>query len=197
MIKLGFTGASSVIAKKYQQNWAPSGCGYFQARNASDLPLDLDEYIICQGVLWGNKLSDTTLLQAEETFFVNFTDIARFCDKLFDVNDRAKVCVVGSMSGEQGSYDMSYAGSKAALHLYVRQKKLTHAEQHLVCVAPWIIADAKMTTEREDLAQVHKRGRQRRLGRWASASEVARIMHFALHEPLLCNTVIEAKGGNC
>jgi NAD(P)-dependent dehydrogenase (short-subunit alcohol dehydrogenase family) len=195
-MRIGITGASSTIMKSYAKEYC-LGKLVVARRKILDLPTNCDEYVIGHGVLVGETAGDILLSDAHDTLFVNFTSIVRFCDQLFSKNEKAKVCIVGSMSGEQGSYDMVYAGSKSALHTYVRHKKLDHPEQHLVCVAPWIIGDARMTTKREDYPQVCERGMQRRLGRWALSSEVARIMNFAINEPLLCNTVIEAKGGNC
>lgn len=165
-------------------------------RNARNLPLDCDEYLLCAGVLHGEQINDLSDEQLAETLRVNFTDVARFCDKLFAVNDHARVCVIGSYSGITGSYDMAYAGAKAALHLYVETKRLRTANQHLVAIAPTIIEDSGMTQRRTDLQATLDRGKDRRLGRWLQAAEVARIAHFALKEDALCNTVVRANGGN-
>jgi len=193
---LGVTGESSVIAQKYIEMYADENVDVITRRNPRDLPIGCDEYLICSGVLHGKEVHDLGGEELAENFNVNFSDIASACDIIIASNRQARICIIGSMSGEQGSYDMAYAGAKAAMHMYVRNKPLVHPRQTLVCVAPWMIQDAKMTTRRRDFGQVLERGKSRRMGRWATSREVARIAHFALNEPLLCNTVIEAKGGN-
>jgi len=159
------------------------------------LPTDLDTYLLCSGVLVGKRLTDMTDAEVAETFKVNFTDIARFCDRVFETNPQTRICVIGSYSGYKGSYDMAYAGSKAALHLYVETKRLLEPEQHLVCIAPTIIEDAGMTLRRSDLKDVEEQGKSRRMKRWPQAAEIARIAHTALQEPTLANTVIKLTGG--
>lgn len=195
---LGITGYRSNIVQSYldeymQLKHLPLE---FLSGDVNNIPLDCDEYLLCAGVLHGKTIGELTDSELTETSAVNFTDIARFCDKLFSVNTKAKVCVIGSESGAKGSYDMAYAGAKAALHLYVETKKLSTPDQNLVCVSPTIIEDSGMTQRRDDLREVLKRGRQRRMGRWIKAEEVARIAHFALHEVALANTVIHVNGGN-
>jgi len=191
---LGISGETSVIAQKYVEMFAEKSDVIYR-RNPRDLPIGCDDYLICSGLLYGEKLSELRQEQIDEVNRVNYSDIATACDIILDNNPRARVCIVGSISGEQGSYDMAYAGAKAAMHLYVKTKRLSHPYQNLVCIAPWFVQDAKMTTRRPDFGQLLERGKKRRVGRWALSREVARIAHFAINERLLCNTVIEAKGG--
>ncbi len=190
---LGITGYHSSIAKAY-----PRGANADReiiADRIENLSFVCDEYLLCGGVLHGKEITEISDEELAETFAVNYTSIAKFCDELFSVNKEAKVCIIGSESGVKGSYDMAYAGAKAALHLYVETKKLNFPEQNLVCVSPTIIEDSGMTQRRDDLKEVLKRGKQRRMGRWIKAEEVARIAHFALHEVALANTVIHVNGG--
>lgn len=199
MRRYGITGASSTIAKRFIELPAADGLKPFResiysVRDVSDMPLDFDRYLLCAGVLYGQTVCDMSPERMIETLAVNYVDVVHFLDRLFLHNHRARVCVIGSMSGINGSYDMMYAGSKAALHLYVKTKKL-QKEQHLVCVAPTIIQDAHMTTRRSDYDHVIKRGKERRLGRWLTTDEVARTAMFALENDALCNGVIELTGG--
>lgn len=191
---IGITGSSSSIAQKFIENYCEENV--ITARNAFDLPLDCDEYLLCAGVLYGKKLNELSDFELDETIRVNFINVVKFCDKVFACNDKAKVCIIGSESGIKGSYDMAYAGAKAALHLYVETKQLQTKDQHLVCVSPTIIADSGMTERRKDLKAVLERGDHRRLGRWLTATEVARVADFALSEMALSNTVIRVTGGN-
>lgn len=190
---LGITGYHSSIPVAYLKLDYPKP--EFIAERIDNLPFDCDEYLLCGGVLHGKSVTEISDGELIQTFIVNFSSIAKFCDYLFSVNNKAKVCIIGSESGVKGSYDMAYAGAKAALHLYVETKKLNSPDQNLVCVSPTIIEDSGMTQRRDDLREVLKRGRRRRMGRWLKAEEVARIAHFALHEVALANTVIHVNGG--
>lgn len=200
--RVGVTGFGSAVAREfreiYEDNIVQYGhdVSYISGTDIQEYPLDCDEYLLCAGVLHGERIGDLTNEQLIGTWGVNFINVARFCDNLFEVNDEARVVVIGSESGFKGSYDMAYAGAKAALHLYVETKRLRTADQHLVCVAPTVIEDTGMTQRRADLQETLERGKERRLGRWLQAAEVARIAHFALKESALCNTVIRANGGN-
>lgn len=189
---IGVTGKRSAIAQAFSQSIAERDIVY---GSTSTLPHDLDEYLLCAGVLVGKNAEAISNEEAFETFKVNFIDVIRFCEAVFSKNDHARICILGSESGIKGSYDMVYAGSKAALHLYIETKKLTHPGQHLVGLAPTIIEDSGMTQRRKDLETVLERGKARRLGRWLTAEEVARMAHVALKESALCNTVIRMPGG--
>lgn len=199
MRRYGITGASSTIAKRFIELPAADGLKPFResiynVRDVSDMPLDFDRYLLCAGVLYGQKVTEMETMSVVNTLAVNYIDVVVFLERLFDSNSRARVCVIGSMSGINGSYDTMYAGAKAALHLYVQTKKL-QKEQHLVCVAPTIVANAGMTTRRSDYDHVIKRGKERKLGRWLTTDEVARTAMFALENDALCNGVIELTGG--
>lgn len=194
---VGVTGKGSVITQNLLAKYYGSADDIVSRRNPVDIPVGCDEVYIVSGLLVGKTAREHSSQEIVDTFNVNFADIVKFCDEYFSGNAKAKVCIISSMSGRQGSYDMIYAGAKAAIDMYVRTKRLTEPEQHLVAVAPWIISDAGMTMRRKDLGQILERGKRRRMGRWASAREIADIAHFAMQTPLLCNTVIEAKGGIC
>ena len=192
---IAIAGGSSRIAKAYISDF----CGdhdVLSYRSPVDLPVGADRYLICSGVLHGKNLREISREEAVETVEVNFLDVAKACDIIIEANDYAKICIIGSASGEQGSYDMAYAGAKSAIHTYVKHKRLRTAHQHLVAVAPWIVSDAGMSIRRKDFGQLLQRGERRRMGRWPTSQEVAQVMHFALNTPLMCNTVVEAKGGN-
>lgn len=190
---IGITGKHSSITRSFMSLRSDEQVAY---GHTDDLPLDCDEYLLCGGVLYGKSASEITDSESSETFLVNYLHVVRFCDAVFEINHNAKVCIIGSESGINGSYDTAYAGTKAALHLYVKTKRLMHPGQHIVCVSPTIIEDAGMTQRRKDLDNAMRRGKERRIGRWLNSAEVARIADFALSEPALCNTIIRATGGN-
>jgi len=192
----GVTGASSTIITSYLEYMDDPEQFIHTSRDPFTLPWDCDRYILCAGVLHGKSLRELSRAQVNETMAVNFTDVARFCDVIFEHNKRAKICVIGSESGVNGSYNMAYAGAKAALHKYVETKILLTRDQHLVCVSPTIIQNSGMTRRRKDSEEIFEKGKDRRLGRWLSSDEVARTIAFALAEPALSNTIIHMTGGN-
>ena len=190
---IGVSGKNSTITKEFLKLIGEEEIVYGAV---TDLPLTCEKYFLCAGVLIGKSAETISDDEAWETFKINFVDIVRFCDKVFYNNKNAKICILGSESGNKGSYDTVYAGSKASLHLYIETKKLGYPDQHIVGVAPTIIEDSGMTQRRSDLHKVLERGSLRRLKRWLKAEEVARVANFALNEPSLCNTVIRMTGGN-
>ena len=187
---IGIAGHRTTIAEEFVRLLA-DGTETIADRLA-ELPLDLDRYLICTGYLAGKSLEAISLEEARRTWEKNFMEPARFCDRLFRVNHRARVCIIGSESGCRGSYDMAYAGSKAALHLYVETKRLEHPGQQLVAIAPTIIWDSGMTQRRNDLEALEARAGATQHGRWLTAREVAAqaVQALCVATPFLSNTVI-------
>ena len=192
---IGVTGKNSTIAQAFlERYWRDKKVCF--ARLPKDLSLSCSHYLLCAGVLVGKKSRQMSADEIADTFWVNYIDVVQFCDYIFSYNPKAKVCVVGSMSGIAGSYDDLYAGSKAALHLYVQTKKLEFAQQQLFAIAPTVIEDSGMTQRRRDLVGVIERGKQRRRHHWITAAEVAHMIHSCFNNSAICNTVIQMTGGN-
>ena len=188
------TGSRSTIAKQLlgmvpETAWCPDRGG--------PVPLDAERYFFCQGYLAGEAMRDITPDQLLDTMLVNYSMVRDTCDRIIDVNPKARIVVMGSESGFAGSYDESYAAAKALLHRYVETKRLLHPGQQLVAIAPTVIEDTRMTAERKDLADCMARGAARRRERWLLAVEVARLVHFLLYQDTgsISNTVIRQHGG--
>jgi len=164
---------------------------------AEYLPTDCDRYFLCAGFLAGRSAEEITPEDSDETWRVNFQEPVRLCDRILESNAYARICIMGSESGFAGSFDTAYAGAKAALHTYVETKRLTHPSQQIVAIAPTIIEDTRMTYRRRDFEETIERGARRRLQRWLSAIEVARMAHFLLYvdRGYTTNTVIRMTGG--
>lgn len=190
---VGISGASSQIAVAFTKMLPVAEP--VRRSDFDEMPLDLDRYLICNGVLYGRPAAYMALEDAAETYLANCFLIARLCDRILSANNQARICIIGSESAFAGSYDTAYATAKAGLHHYVRRKKL-HDEQQLVALAPHIIGDAGMTLRRKDLDETLERGTETRLGRWITAEEVAGVAYYALYAaPLfLSNTIIRLSG---
>lgn len=189
---IGIAGHNTTIAQEFM-SLRPND-QYVRDR-LQDLPLDLGRYLICVGFLAGRSLTEINAEDAWRTWATNYLEPARFCDRVFAVNPQARVCVIGSESGYNGSYDMAYAGAKAALHLYVETKKLTGPKQQLVAISPTIIRNAGMTQRRADLGQLEARAARTRHGRWLEAREVAQLANSLLNgtTSFLSNAVIRLR----
>lgn len=157
---------------------------------------DLDAYLICCGFLAGKSLGSITQEELDRTIGANWIKPAQLCDRILEENDHARICVIGSESGISGSYDMAYAGAKAAMHLYIKTKQLRTPAQQLFGIAPHIVADAGMTTRRKDQERVKAAAARHRAARHISAMEVAEVAAAGLFGPsrFLSNTIIELRG---
>lgn len=189
---IGIAGHNTTIATEFM---ALQPGETFMRERLGEMPLTFGRYLICAGFLAGRDLREISNDDAWRTWATNFLEPARFCDRLFAVNPEARVCLIGSESGEVGSYDMAYAGAKAALHLYVRTKRLTAPMQQLVAISPCIIRDSGMTERRSDVGRVEARAAASRHGRWLEAREVAALARDVLNHatPFLSNTVLRLR----
>ncbi len=155
-----------------------------------------DRYLFCGGFLAGKNILHLTDDEFLETMDANFRSVIMACENIFADKPAARICVIGSESGLSGSYDMAYAGAKAAMHLYIETKRLS-AEQQLVGIAPSIIEDCGMTMRRPDQVRLEERSRLHPKGRFLKAAEVAALTHFLLYvdRGYITNTVIRMHGG--
>jgi len=110
-------------------------------------------YVLAAGVLWGKAASDQFLSEIEVCAKINLVEPIYLIEQVLGANPLARIVVIGSGSAELGSFDMVYAATKAGLHGYVKNRKVT-SRQSLVCIAPPIISDAGMTLRRDDYPSV-------------------------------------------
>lgn len=155
-----------------------------------------DRYVLCAGLLRPLPLEWQSNEQMLEGVWVNLLTPMALCESVLGMNDNARICVIGSESGFTWSYDGVYAASKAALHKYVETKRLK-PNQQLVCVAPSIIGDAKMTLDRKDTDNLERRRLANPKQRFLTSLEVARMIHFLLYvdDGYTTGTVIRMNGG--
>lgn len=193
---IAIRGAGSVIVQRLAA-LLPKGECIVKVDRWEAPPMDALRYLFCQGLIKPKRITEQTDNEIAESFLVNAGRIIKECDQIIEGNDLARICVVGSESGFVGSFDGAYAVAKAALHCYVETKRLRTPRQQLVCIAPTIIWDAAMTQVRDDLETVEARGRAHPKGRWLTAREVARLIHFCLFvdEGYLSGVVLRFNGG--
>lgn len=187
-------GAGSVIAKALEKfhpvRAIPRG---------TQMPDDGERFLFCTGLINQAPIRKQFDEQVARTFMVNAVNIIRECDRLLEVNPKARICVVGSESGFKWSFDGAYAASKAALHKYVETKRLKHPDQQLVCVAPTCIEGSGMNLQRNEDGKkaLAERVKNHPKKRWLEPIEVARMVHFllCLDEGYTTGITIRMNGG--
>lgn len=157
----------------------------------------LPRYLFTAGFLAGQQIEVMSAADVQKTWAANFVETAARCDQIIACNPEARICIIGSESGIKGSFDMAYAGAKAALHLYIESKELVAKGQQIVGIAPTVIADSGMTARRRDINDCFKRGMARRRGEWLTALDVAKLAYFLLYvdDGTISNTVIRQNMG--
>lgn len=194
-MSVAIAGAGSAIAKAFEELIPDERV--VRAR-APELPVTADRYLFCAGFLRGERIEAQGDPELDLAWRVNFAEAAQACERILAANPEARICIIGSESGIKGSFDMAYAGAKAALHLYVERRKLEHPGQQLVAISPGIVADAGMTTRRADVENLRKREAAHPKRRFVTSAEVAELAHFLLYRDrgYLSGTVIRMHGGD-
>ena len=132
-----------------------------------------ERFVLAAGVLHQKPLLDQSHSDIVSSVSINLINAARLIETILHRVPNAHVAVIGSQSGNSGSYDMTYALCKSALHQFVRWRKVS-ADQVLVCIAPPIIADSGMTRRRKDYPSVLQERRT------VQAMDVAALVEKAL-----------------
>lgn len=153
-------------------------------------------HLFAQGIIMPKKMAEMTAKEKALSWEVNAGMVIEQCNLIFAVNPEARVLVMGSESAYAWSYDDCYAMAKAGLHRYVETKKLK-PQQQLVCVAPTIIGDSRMTLARKDKENLARRASEHPKSRFVTLEEVCGMIHHLLYvdEGYTTGTVIRMNGG--
>ena len=157
-----------------------------------------DRLFICHGLMKPTPYLHQNAFDICRGMTVNLHATVRIIEHALQRNPHVRIGVVGSESARKGSFDTNYALSKAALHAYVRWRRIEHPCQQLVAIAPSMIGDAGMTTRRSDHGRVRRRTIEHPKARLVLAREVARLSHVVLFSDgmdYVTNTVIHCNGG--
>lgn len=163
------------------------------AYRTADMPDGASHYLFAAGRLSGRRIQAQ---HSEREWWTNFAEPAEAIDRILGANSEARICVIGSESATTGSFDMAYAGSKAALELFVRTRRIG-PEQQLVGISPGIIEDSGMTERREDLFALDQRRQRHPKRRFCEAQDVAKLVAYLLFEDrgFITGTTILINGG--
>jgi NAD(P)-dependent dehydrogenase (short-subunit alcohol dehydrogenase family) len=119
-------------------------------------PPGCDRFVLAAGILYPRQIFNLTSQEISDGLAVNLTNVMRLCEMILHTVQTARIVVIGSLSGRDGSFDQLYATAKAGVHLYVKTR-LVQPPQLLACVAPTIVSDAGMTLRRADYPAVLSR----------------------------------------
>lgn len=193
---IAIRGAGSQIAKSLV-SLLPSTENIHIVHRDQDMPLDVDRYLFCSGIIRPKQRHEQTKDEIEEGIRVNLWQVIDDCERIFYSNDCARICVIGSESGFSGSFDGTYALAKRELHRYVERKRLRSPDQQLVCIAPSIIEDCGMTLRRNDHTNLMRRKAGHPKHRFLESTEVAALVYHCLYidRGYLSGTVIRMNGG--
>lgn len=141
-----------------------------------------ERYVFAAGILYNKPTQQQSQAEWFVSVTVNFAQVVQHCEDILRRGQPVSICIIGSQSAEQGSFDGTYATCKRAIHAYVRARKVSEG-QRINCVAPTIIADSGMTMRRHDYPFVLNERRT------VKASEVARLVYKQLYESTESNMI--------
>lgn len=189
------SGITSTIASAFTE-LLPVGAALESVARPWQLTALADKYLILNGLLYAKPRASQSLEEQQASHEANFSTIVTACRRIFDSAPNARIVVLGSESAYRGSFDESYAQSKALLHDFV-EREPTRPTQQLVAISPTIIKDTRMTARRRDVDRLQARLERHPKGRFVTAREVATLALFLLDidAGFITNTVIRMHGG--
>lgn len=191
------TGWRSTIAEEFRRLLPTKEVVFHGKPLEIEFPLNADRYFFCQGLLRSKPIMHQTRAEMQEGLEVNVRSIVKICDALFAQARPVRICIMGSESGYQGSFDENYAAAKAQLHHYIENREPTHGAQQIVGISPGIVGDAGMTIRRQDVEALDRRRREHPKGRFVTSLEVAQLAKTLLYfqSDFITNVVIRMHGG--
>lgn len=156
-----------------------------------------DKILLLQSVLSATPFLKRKFLDINSQVSVNLLSVIKICEIALSSNKKVKIIILGSESATKGSFDIIYALTKAAIHKYVEERKITYSKQQLICIAPSTIIDAGMTIRRKDKKNVIRSIVNNPKKRGVSSKEIANLIYslFYEHTDYLTNIVIKIDGG--
>jgi NAD(P)-dependent dehydrogenase (short-subunit alcohol dehydrogenase family) len=137
-----------------------------------------DYLFLNHGVLPGDKTSNLTNNQINESFNVNLLSFILILESIINI-ENLNTIVMSSISGKAGSYDTLYAATKSGIDVTIKRlAKIIPNSSRLNAVSPGIIEDAKMTTVREDLHVLNEKKKQTPTNRFTKSIEVAKLIFY-------------------
>jgi 3-oxoacyl-[acyl-carrier protein] reductase len=170
----------------------------FAARVAA-LPQAIDVLVLLPGVIAGLSLADYSEGKIDEVISTNFTSQAILLKALLPMlSVGAHVLLMGSISGERGSFDPIYAASKGAIIAFGKSLAVSLAPRVRVNVlAPSLIEGSSMWQSMpEERRERHRRASP--TGRLVDKNDLAKIIVDVTqpHWSAVNGVVIRINGGS-
>lgn len=164
-----------------------------------DCVLHSDEEIalcIGAGFLQNRPIECQAYRDIQKSFMVNCTSIVLLCEYMLQRCNRVRLVVLGSESGEKGSYDTTYFLAKAALAAYVRERRVAKF-QSINMISPSTVEDGGMTLRRNDKGRLAKKQREQPQNRFVRMEEIAATVLFLVSDfgKSICNEEVRVNGG--
>lgn len=112
----------------------------------------IDVLVVLCGVLSGESIKEKSDLDIERDFTINAISPIKIVKRLLDhFTGEGRVIFLNSISAFNGSYDVTYAASKAAIVGFVKSMaKHGPPNIHFNAIAPGLIEDSRMATQFSD-----------------------------------------------
>ena len=142
-----------------------------------------DYIFLNHGILLGKRALELSEKEIYDYMMVNCFSIIAILEALKDYKN-TNIVVTSSISSKEGSYDPIYASTKAGVDSFrIRSASFFDSSVRLNFVSPGVIADALMTTLREDQDNVKRISNSTPSKKLTSSYEVAKLVYFLLFEP--------------
>ena len=142
-----------------------------------------DYIFLNHGILLGKRALELSEKEICDYMMVNCFSIIAILEALKNYKN-TNIVVTSSISSKEGSYDPIYAATKAGVDSFrIRSASFFDSSVRLNFVSPGVIADALMTTLREDKDNVKSISNSTPSKKLTSSYEVAKLVYFLLLEP--------------
>ena len=158
---------------------------------------EVDKILLLQSIISSKDFLKRRQSDLINQININLISIIKICEIALRFNKKVKIIILGSESGIKGSYDITYALTKTAIHKYVEEKKIKYPNQQLICIAPSTIIDTKMTLKRKDKKNVLKSISNNPKKRGIKAFEISNLIYNIFYNTTdyMTNLVIKVDGG--
>lgn len=152
-------------------------------------------YVINIAKLNPTSMSEYSKKGATESLYINCIALIRIAEEILNTYEDSEIVIIGSESGQKGSYDMCYFLGKSAIESYVRERRVG-PKQRLIAIAPSTIEDSNMTKARTDQDRLNQYRIEHPRGRFLSMKELAHTIEQVFESTIyLTNQTIQLNGG--
>jgi 3-oxoacyl-[acyl-carrier protein] reductase len=164
----------------------------------SGLNIKIDAFVNFAGILPGKSIFEQTYNGLQEVFNVNTISPMLIVKNIQNkLNSNATIILLGSISGQKGSFDDPYAASKGAIHSLVKSLSLKFAPDiRVIGVAPGITNNTRMTDDLID-GLYEKNIQKVPLKCAAQPEDIGKLILFLMssHAKFITGSIVDINGG--